>query len=395
MRVGLRLGMGEAVPLENILLVGTPTAGPLLRIVEQNAGTYIGPNTVTIDYGMFVGAASASNGGISFTGLYSVLANLVIRNSILTGFTAPGNGSNAAIQLAADVVLTENNNGFYNNYADIAGRTIDPSDFTTDPGIGALPPEIVIDAACPFPDGYSVRALSTYEERGDETFDASGFDETVYTGTGRRYAGGDYTTPGIMYLVDPLPQSEILGAPLFVREPNWLYEVGLSYLFTTVISLNRRATEQRRSLHNTALRKQSFVISGFENKVEFENFIEQYRNKYINIPIFSEPLTPTNTGSLTGLNQLTLREQCSDRTNLAVFTDYVILVDIRGQIDAEMLPLDLTIGQQLLLGGTIAGAFTGEHTVVYPALYAMIDSYRVDDVTDKVGNVELSVLEVR
>ena len=395
LRVGLRLGLGETVPIENILLVGTPTTGPLLRIVEQDNGTYIGPNTVALTYVILFGTSSATNGGLTFTGLYSPTANLSIRNSIFTGFTAPGNGYNAAIQLGGDVVLTENNNGFYNNHVNIAGRSIDASDITTDPDLGSLPPEVVMNSACPFPDGYLVLALTTYEERGDETFNASGFDEAVYTGTGKRYAGGEYTTPGIMYLVEPEAQSEILGAPTFVREPNWLYGVNLRYQFATAISLNRRATEQRRSLRNLPLRRTSFVVSGFSNKVEFENFVEQYRNQYVNIPIFSEPLSPTNIGSILGLGILTIREDCEERTNLFRYAAYVIIVDIRKQVSSELVKLDLAVGNQLILGETIAGSFVGEYTVVYPSLFSMIELYRVRDITDSVENVELTFREVR
>lgn len=314
--------------------------------------------------------------------------NFNIRNSIFKDFDNSANTLASGIYYDTTVnSLQDNHCGFFNNYFNkykvgTGSIPISPDSFEADPELGDLPPDIEIAEDCVFPDGYARTNLDDYEENGDESFDTSGYDEATHTGTGKYYTGSDMTTPGIMYKVDPEGSPEISSTDFFSREPDWNYPVSLEYGFETSLYLNHHFTEQRRPLRDNPVRAISYTISDFSCKQEVENFINRFRNSYLNTPLFTEPLRVNMSGSLLGINSFILHEDIDYRFNALRFTDRVIFIDIQGIVSSVMMDVALMAGNSLITTSTLVAAFQAETTIIYPALLSVLDDVSYQDLTD-------------
>jgi len=96
------------------------------------------------------------------------------------------------------------NCGAYNNTLRVYNVTSDNSPIDTDPQLGNLPDDVLLDNVnSPHPDGLAVRNLPDYEKKGSDTFNNLGIDEQNSSMTGYMYAGTDLVTPGIYYYLEP------------------------------------------------------------------------------------------------------------------------------------------------------------------------------------------------
>lgn len=128
-------------------------------------------------------------------GIAEGTATVNIKNSIFVNWNA---GIDRHVS-SGTLILTENNNGFYNNIID-SDLPLDPSDIVADPQFISAPDNVIINSNdCPIPDGYFIGNLADYEKKGSNTFDNLSIDEAIYSATGYRYAGTDKVTPGVNY----------------------------------------------------------------------------------------------------------------------------------------------------------------------------------------------------
>jgi hypothetical protein len=328
--------------------------------------------------------------------------NIEIYNCIFQNYFANvGNYLSIPIGYGLSVVLKEHHNVFFDVgpihilAQPLVVIPIDATDLDgVDPQFGFLPQNVEIDKTdCIFPDGAAVQNIQDLDGSGYDTYAGQILDPTIQTQTGYQHDLTDQMTAGIYYLIELPSAVPQLSAPIFDCEPNWLYGVKLVYGFETDIFISRFQREQRKPVRQHPLREISFILDQFGTRSEAENFLYAYRNENVIVPIFSEPVLIAMTGSLTGLSDILAQSSLAFLYNLQCMTTYAVLIDLSGTIDPELVVVDFCTSAHVFTLNPIVGAFSGESTVLYPALYGYLNSLRINDTTDDKVNVELTFTE--
>lgn len=205
------------------------------------------------------------------------------------------------------------------------------------------------------------------------------------------YAYGQYLYKGVPPEVDP----PLSTTEFFVERPNWAYGVDVTYYMRTVIQESRKYVEYRKPLRRRFHRTERFSVTLKGDKArDFEHFIEDKHAGIFYLPIFVEPIHPSGAGSMSGLEHFPVSDDLNTYFNLRELTTFVMLVDLLGNVESEVIPYagrTFTGGDtwNVILGTSISGAFQAGSTVVYPCMVAYLSSVNIADRTDDVIEVEM------
>lgn len=178
----------------------------------------------------------------------------------------------------------------------------------------------------------------------------------------------------------------------WVVHPDWSPGVSIGYAFKTVISTNpKRATEQRRPLHDKWLRTAEFqILEQGRAANRAVNDINAHMGKVFAVPIWPERCTTNST--IFQQTAIVLNEDVSTKINL-LDAVYIIVIDPETRA-AEVKEVSDITGQVLTVSLTFKVNFDPSKAVIYPVLLGIIESYGPKSITDNVLNVSLRFQEV-
>lgn len=186
-----------------------------------------------------------------------------------------------------------------------------------------------------------------------------------------------------------------LNLDLFEYLPNWKYPVTFENKFIVPISMTEKYVEQRKAFSTTPQRKQKYTITTNVNAEKIWNLLKYFRDKNFYIPIVIEPILTTGSGSLIGQTTIDTTTILTYHYNLQYLTNYVVLIDMNGVLDAEYYEYDAYATNEVLLNedGPIIGNFQKGQTVIYPLMPVYMVGKRKTDITDKLTKIEIEVEE--
>jgi len=174
--------------------------------------------------------------------------------------------------------------------------------------------------------------------------------------------------------------------------PNWISPVIMDYSFRTSISKSRKLKEQRKAAIDQARRQTSFRVLEWKDSPKIQMFLEENHARPIFLPVYTEPIVVSAPDNLQGQNVLTTGD-LSQYFNLDQFTDYIIIIDGLGELDAEVIELSSYTANEVTLAANITGAYTRGRAHIYPAMYAFITGKKMIDETDTIVDYELTFRE--
>lgn len=187
----------------------------------------------------------------------------------------------------------------------------------------------------------------------------------------------------------------ILQGTVFRYLPNWNYPVQLSYKFETIISMTRLFYEQRKALRLLSVRKHIFTITENDNYETIWNyFVRRHASSFL-VPIFTEPLKISGTGSLVGATSLIVNN-FEFYYNLRNLTSYCLLVDLReNNLKSELVILTNLINNVEIRCSAVVDNFLREYTWVFPVFRAFLSSKTRQDITDNMTQMDFEFTEIR
>jgi hypothetical protein len=209
------------------------------------------------------------------------------------------------------------------------------------------------------------------------------------------YTYGEHAYKGVP--ADPDPP--LATTEYFVERPNWAYGVDVTYFMRTAVRQSRKYKETRRPLRRKFHRSERFSVTlKGDDARDFEHFIEDKHAGEFYMPIFTEPIHPSGTGSMATLEHFPVSDNLNTYFNLRELTSYAMLIDLLGAVSTEVAPYTdrvLTGGDtwNIVLGAAITGEFQKESTVVYPCMVAYLSKIKIVDRTDDVLELEMTYKE--
>lgn len=180
---------------------------------------------------------------------------------------------------------------------------------------------------------------------------------------------------------------------LFYFLPNWLYDVSVTYINKTVISVTRLGYEQRRGLLAHPIRTEKITVTCNENYEKIWNFLLYNHASTFYIPVYTEPLRVNNTGSLMGVSALSVNN-FANYYSLRNLTSTLLIIDKGNEYHSEVLPLDTFAGLETInILSPIEGIFFGETSIIYPLFPCILADKERVDVTDTMTQIRLEFYE--
>lgn len=177
----------------------------------------------------------------------------------------------------------------------------------------------------------------------------------------------------------------------FPFEGDWV-DLKTSYRFNTVISRNKRFTEQRRPLLNLPMRKisLSFMFEKLDQEIFF-NLVKQYMLKTLGIPLYSEPITPTS--NLQGVTTIPVSESLAHYFNLQYAT--LVLIKSISSFMSEIKEIASLGANSITVTSAVIENFTASDTVIFPVFIGIIEAEpQVELLTDTMIKTSLVLKEV-
>jgi hypothetical protein len=207
------------------------------------------------------------------------------------------------------------------------------------------------------------------------------------------YAYGQHNYKGVLEDTDP----SLTTSDYFIERPNWIYGVSILFGMRTAINTTRKLIESRRPLRRDFYRVERFTVSLKDGSQKFEHFVESKHAGIFYLPIFTEPIHPSGTGSMDTLEHFEVEETLPQLFNLRWLTNYVMLIDRKEQVTTQVAPYSkyetISSGYSIVLASSISGSFQKESTIVYPCMIAYLSNVKIVDRTDDTIEMEMTYRE--
>lgn len=174
---------------------------------------------------------------------------------------------------------------------------------------------------------------------------------------------------------------------------NWIEDVKLSYNFSTAIYKNKRFVEQRRSLRNLVLRKQSFRVT--KEAVEKDlllNKLMYAKDKRIALPLYPE-ICKTTTTNLLGKTALTIVEDLSNYWNLYNLCSFILLIETYDKY--ELIQKNFVTVDTIMLENAITIDFDTDLVRIFPVIFATFGEIKPVYITSKIYSMSMTFQEIR
>jgi hypothetical protein len=208
--------------------------------------------------------------------------------------------------------------------------------------------------------------------------------------TGYKYSGEDLITPGCYYALLTLPISAV--GILFDVEPNWEPGITVDYQWFNIIGSSRTKLEQRSPLYSAPRRYIDAEFLCYKDAIDLECLIQRLSKDICYVPIYSEPVLIETAGDLFGLQTITIAD-ASDNFNLMILGKYVCIMDIERALVGSVFEASSIAATSITLLQTIDKHFTGNRSILYPAIPALIKDRQFADISDSVSVLALSFQE--
>jgi len=176
---------------------------------------------------------------------------------------------------------------------------------------------------------------------------------------------------------------------------NWDTNYVVNYEFNTVVTQNKKFYEQRRQQY-TNMRKTIDINSLMftQDKIaKIKNMMQLGVGRMFIVAIESEPISLDMTGSIQALTSLSTIETLSGYFNLWNLSDYAIAVDFVNY-NFEVLNIDSIAANTITLSTEIMADMDAANVVVYPAMIAYIESFKINQITSVISGISVRAKEL-
>lgn len=174
-------------------------------------------------------------------------------------------------------------------------------------------------------------------------------------------------------------------------EPNWGRNIKMGYSFNTVMFNTERFFEQRRALQEISVRRASlnFVLKDYASARMF-NRIAYGHDKIFGIPIYPEKLYPTAVTQ--GTNTVNVSNSTEFMWNLKNRAAFIVIVDHENHV-IEIKEFTQVNDYDIVLKTAIIESFDITRTVVYPCLFATVQSVKYGEPSSHVRTAAIEFKE--
>lgn len=188
-----------------------------------------------------------------------------------------------------------------------------------------------------------------------------------------------------------------LNGIVFGYEHDWSQPFDISYTFVTVLARSRVLNEQRKSLGLRPIRQIGFtVLTEYDQTTEILNWLRYWNAKMetlVPLPIYSEPIRPDETGSMSALSHIDTND-LSHYKNALDYTTEAIVIDKTFTLPPIIKDVTAVGFNSIDFDSALGAAYQGETTIIYPVMRCIVADHKIAALTNRWAHFDISAQEV-
>ena len=179
---------------------------------------------------------------------------------------------------------------------------------------------------------------------------------------------------------------------IFDYAPDWSNGVEMKYSFNTGVYKSEQYKEQRKPMKALPCTNQSFTVLADQNNPEMIDVLRASLNKVLFVPIWTEPVQSTSSVDNHDGTITFQVPSLSIHFNFSNLCQYAIIVNTFGE-QPSVLSQIMGYDSRGLILKPVVGSWDVYHSLIYPAMYAILDSIKDVSLTTEIGELQLSFNE--
>jgi hypothetical protein len=172
---------------------------------------------------------------------------------------------------------------------------------------------------------------------------------------------------------------------------NWQHEYGITYSLDSTVASTLRLHEQRKSMQTRVRREISASPLFFDGSI-MSNMLQVAANQLWIAPIETEPMHLAITGSIEGLQSLTMQEDLSKYFNLSLST-HLMIRNLDDDTDFFLGEITNIAGNTITFRNELAVDYHANRVCCYPVMLSTIAPYSIEALTSWVHESDIVLTE--
>jgi len=176
---------------------------------------------------------------------------------------------------------------------------------------------------------------------------------------------------------------------IFDFPPDWSSKVTLKYRFNSSVFITEQYAEQRKPLKSLPCTNLDYTILAESEGPQILDYLRASLNSIMFVPIWTEPIITTDTDS--NLRHIDCQD-VSSFFNLQLLAQYLVLIDRRGTVPPALSTIR-ALGSDSIDIVPIAWDYDPRYTLIYPAMLAILESFKKVSLTTEAEEYQVSFKE--